>query len=87
MNSAIVQYGQSNIDQYEEQEYKDAIHRFFERNGKSSVIILDSNPRGQKFLAAATAYGIGKGILEVLDVIDEGQTEITRIILKDKHAF
>ena len=59
---AIVAYGFQYIDTYSVQEYRDMLKRAF-KDKRADYIVLDSNPRGQKFLAAGVAWAIREGLL------------------------
>jgi len=59
---AIVGYGRQLIDNYPVQEYKDSLIRAF-RDKRADFIVLDDNPRGQKFRSASIAWAIDKGLL------------------------
>ena len=60
---AIIAYGRGCVSEYAEQEYIDCLRRAFGSPGHADFIVLDSNPRGQKFVAAGAAWAITKGWL------------------------
>lgn len=59
---AIVTYGRRFIDGYTEDEFRDALVRAF-RDRSADFVVLDSNPHGQKFLAACAAWAVAQGLL------------------------
>lgn len=59
---AIITYGRSVMSDYSEQEFKHKLFRVFKENG-ADFIILDSNPRNQRFGSACVAWGVDKGYL------------------------
>lgn len=59
---AIVSFGRQFLGDYSFQEYKDSLTRAF-KAGQADFIVLDSNPRGQKFLAACAAWAVNEGLL------------------------
>lgn len=80
---AIVAYGRHNIREFTEDEYRDSLKGAFADNN-ASFITLDSNMRGQRFLAAAVAWGIDHELLttEFTDGSDE-QCEVSSFRLTD----
>jgi len=59
---AIVNYGRCFIDHYPIKEYRDSLIRAF-KNHRADFIVLDDNPKRQKFLAASIAWAIDHGLL------------------------
>lgn len=59
---ALMDWAAQHIDDEPPNEYEDALRRAFVDN-RADFITLDSNPRGQKFLAASTLYAIRHGWL------------------------
>ncbi|MBI5421447.1 MAG: hypothetical protein HZA35_04040 [Parcubacteria group bacterium] len=59
---AIVDYGYQYIGQNSVEEYRGVFIRAF-RNNRADFVTLDSNPRGQKFLAASVAWALQEGLL------------------------
>ena len=57
-----VAWGRAYVKDYTEQEFLDCLWRAFIRD-HADFIILDSNPHGQRFVAAATAWALSKSIL------------------------
>jgi hypothetical protein len=58
----IISYGREFIVNYQENEFKDSLRRAFIEH-KADFITLDSNPHGQRFLSACTAWAIDKNYL------------------------
>ena len=58
----IIGYGRSFVGAYTPAEYEEALRSAFVRGG-ANFIVLDSNPHGQRFLAAGAAWAIDKGWL------------------------
>ena len=58
----IVVYGRGNTSLFTPEEYVDSLRKAFVRGGGEPVV-LDSNPNGQRFLAACTAWAIDAGLL------------------------
>ncbi len=58
----IIAYGRQFVKDYTEQEFKDSLTRAFKQN-RAGYVILDDNPREQKFLAACAAWAIDQGWL------------------------
>lgn len=59
---AIIAFGRYHVADYTPAEYLDSLRSAFARGG-ADFITLDSNMTGQRFLAAATAWALDKGIL------------------------
>ena len=58
----IIAYGRQFMGNCPEQKFKDSLIRAFKQN-RADYVILDDNPRGQKFLAACMAWAIDQGWL------------------------
>lgn len=58
----IISFGEQFISNYPAEEFMASLVRAF-KDGHADFIILDSNIRGQKFLAACTAWAIDRGLL------------------------
>lgn len=80
---AIVSYGRQFVNNYAVQEYKDALIRAF-RNNQADYIVLDSNPRGQKFLAAGVAWAVHEGLLYNDRNEDDAQQVVSSFRLTSK---
>jgi hypothetical protein len=74
MGPDIISFGRSRIGDYEPREFVDCLKRAFTGPHAADFIVLDSSPRGQKFLAACAAFAIDKGWL-YCDRIDTGEQE------------
>lgn len=59
---AIVNYGRRFIDNYNHEDFRVALERAFKERG-ASFVVLDSNSREQKFLAACVAWAINEGLV------------------------
>jgi len=59
---AIVSYGHQFFGNYSVKEYRDSLVRAFV-DKRADFILLDDNPRGQKFLAAVVAWAMDEGLL------------------------
>lgn len=77
---AIIAFGAASIGEYTTTEYDAALARAFQRN-PDGFVVLDSNPRGQRFLAACAAWAIDQGLLRVAQVADDGQCEFCSLRL------
>lgn len=66
-NPSIVAWGKTHIKAYAIQEYIDSFRRAFVDRG-ADFITLDSNMRGQKFLAASVAWALEEGWMHCSDV-------------------
>ena len=64
----------------EVEEYIGSLKRAF-TNNESNSIVLDSNPRGNRFLYRATRWGIYQGIIEQESAVDESQSMIWEFCL------
>ncbi len=69
----IISYGRTFITEYAEEEYRECLVRAFREN-RADYITLDSNRRGQKFLAAGAAWAIDRGLLVNDKNQDDSQT-------------
>lgn len=78
----IVGYGRNFIKDYNTEEFKSSLKRAFKDNG-ADYIVLDSNPRGQKFLAASVAWAIDQKWLYNDQNRDDGQSEVSSFRLTD----
>lgn len=58
----IISFGRSFVKDYPEEEFKASLTRAFKEK-RGDFIVLDSNARGQKFLAACAAWAIDQGWL------------------------
>lgn len=72
----IITWGRDHIEKYSTEEMLAAVRRGFEGRGEDAYFVLDSFPHGQRFLAAAAALAIDKGLLYCSDEQDEGQSTI-----------
>lgn len=80
---AIITYGRGLVGSYHVAEYRASLRRaFFERG--ADFITLDSNPRGQRFLAASAAWAIDNGLLFCARTDDDGQSQVSAFRLTDK---
>lgn len=73
---AIVGYGRSNIDRFSAQEFLESLQRAF-RDRAADFVVLDSNMNGQRFLAAAVAWALDKGLLYNDRNQDDTQTVVS----------
>jgi len=80
---AIVSVGRSFIGDYSPKEFKDSLDRAFNVGG-ADFITLDSNLRGQKFLAACGAWGLDEGLLYNDSNQDDGQQVVSSFRLTKK---
>ncbi len=80
---AIVGYGRQFVNDYPVQAYKDSLIRAFRIN-RADFIVLDDNPRGQKFLAASVAWGIDEGLLYNDRNADDTQQIVSSFRLTEK---
>ena len=80
---AIVIYGRQFIHRYSVQEYRNCLIRAF-KNGGADFIILDSHPRGQRFLAASVAWALSKKLLKNDRNDDDGQQVVSSFRLTKK---
>jgi len=79
----IVVYGRQFIDTYTAQEYEDSFIRAF-RDHQADFIVLDDNPRGQRFLAASIAWAMSEGLLYNDRNSDDGQMVVSSFRLTEK---
>lgn len=80
---AIVAWGRDHINDYSPEEFRESLIRAF-RDKRTKFIVLDSNMRGQKFLAAGIAWGIDQGLLYNDINEDAGQQVISSFRLTEK---
>ncbi len=80
---AIVGYGRQFFSNYPVQDYKESLVRAF-RNNRADFIVLDDNPRGQKFLAAAVAWAMDGGLLYNDQSADDAQQVVSSFRLTEK---
>ena len=80
---AIVSYGRQFVASYSVQEYKDSLVRAF-KNNLADFVVLDSNPRGQKFLSAGIAWAIDEGLLYNDRNEDDSQQIVSSFRLTEK---
>lgn len=80
---AIIEFGASHIGDYTDDEFDAALSRAFAGNNRDGFVFLDSNPRGQRFLAACAAWAIGRGWLYVDQTDDDGQSEVCALRLTE----
>lgn len=78
--SCILEWGAAHVMSYT----VDAYTRALRKADPDGVFTLDSNPRCQHFLAACTVWSIAKGYMEVLDVQQGDQEQITAVQFTDK---
>lgn len=62
LEPAIIEWGRQNKSEYGVNEYIESLTRAFKEK-RASYVVLDDNMRGQKFLAACTAWAIDHGWL------------------------
>lgn len=79
---AIIGFGRMMLRELKEpeSEYEGSLRRAFVDN-EADFITLDSNPHGQRFLAACAAWAIDKGWLFHDYTVDEGQTLVSKFRL------
>ncbi len=80
---AIVTYGRTFIESYPVQEYRNSLVRAF-RDRRADFVVLDNNPRGQKFLAASAAWAIGEGLLYNDRNVDDTQQIVSSFRLTER---
>lgn len=73
---AIVTYGRQFIDAFKPAEYRESLVRAFVTGG-ADFIVLDSFPRGQRFLSAGVAWALDAGLLRHSCDKDEGQCTVS----------
>ena len=79
---AIVSFGRNFVGDYPKKEFKDSLSRAF-KDGGADFIILDDNPRGQKFLAASVAWAIDRKWLYNDREQSDGQNTVASFRLTD----
>ncbi len=79
----IIGYGRGLMHNYPEADLKAALVRAFRDRG-ADYIVLDSNPRGQRFVAASAAWGIDAGLLYHHHSSDDGQQVVSAFRLTEK---
>lgn len=72
----IARYGARYVSYYTDAEYTAALWRAFIQR-RADFIVLDDNPRGQKFLAANVAWAMEKGWLYCSQSEDDGQSVVS----------
>lgn len=72
----IVTYGRSFVQDYSPDEYRASLIRAF-RDRRMSYVVLDSNPRGRKYLAACIAWAIDQGLVHNDRNEDDGQSKVS----------
>lgn len=80
---AIVSYGRNFVNHYSVEEYRESFVRAFKDN-RADFIVLDSNPRGNKFLATAAAWAIDEKLLYNDRTVDDIQETICLFRLTKK---
>jgi hypothetical protein len=79
---AIVAYGRSAMPEYADSAFLDALRRAFVWNA-ADFITLDSNSRGQRFLAAGVAWALDNGLIFHDRTGSDGQSEVSAFRLTD----
>lgn len=79
----IIGYGRSFIDEYSVEELRSSLVRAFVDRG-ADFVVLDSNMRGQKFLAATAAWAIDEGLLYNDRNEGDGQQKVSTFRLTEK---
>lgn len=82
--SAIIAYGMAHAAEFKTDEYIGTLKRHFENLREDDFAALDSNPRGQRYLAACTAWGILQGYTYVERVAQGEQEQVTIVKLTYK---
>jgi hypothetical protein len=80
----IVAYGRSLVEHFAVKEYRESLKRAFFSEHGADFITLDSNPRGQRFLAACTAWAIDAGLLRHDHSVDDGQSKVSSFRLTER---
>lgn len=81
--SEIVSCGRNFVDGYPVDEFRASLVRAFKERG-ADFVVLDSNPRGQKFLAACAAWAIDEGLLFNDHNEDDEQQKVSTFRLTEK---